>query len=106
MKQINFSYKDVDYTLEFTRRTIRELEAKGFNPADIEKKPMTTIPELFAGAFLAHHKGTKRELIDEIFSHIKDRETLLGKLSEMYAEPLTALIDDSEQGNVSWEASW
>ena len=29
-KQLNFTYKDKEYTLEFTRRTVSEMEKKGF----------------------------------------------------------------------------
>ena len=52
-KTIKFSYKGVDYTLEFTRKSIEIMEHKGFVLSDISEKPMTILPTLFRGAFLA-----------------------------------------------------
>lgn len=108
-KNISFSYKDKDYVLEFTRRTVAELERLGFSVSDIETKPMTTIPTLFHGAFLAHHRFVKQELIDEIYNTMTDKQALLGKLAEMYNEPIETLVEEPEEGkegNVTWVASW
>ena len=60
-KQLNFEFDGRDYTLEFTRRTVTEMERKGFVVSDVERKPMTTLPTLFEGAFLAHHRGVKKD---------------------------------------------
>ena len=107
-KQLNFTYKDKEYTLEFTRRTVSEMEKKGFVAAEVETKPMSTLPALFEGAFLAHHRFEKKEVIDEIFSRMTHKDELIGKLAEMYNEPIMALVEEPEEskGNVSWVASW
>lgn len=57
----------VTYTLEYTRKTVEMMEKQGFIAADVEKKPMTLLPALFAGAFLAHHRFVKRDVIDNIY---------------------------------------
>lgn len=107
-KQINFTYEGVDYTLEYTRNTIKQMEGKGFNIGEIDSKPLTVFPELFAGAFLCHHKKTERSKIDEIYKHLPNKEELISKLSEMYAEPIMSLLEDpdSEVGEVRWGANW
>lgn len=107
-KQLNFTYKDKEYTLEFTRRTVSEMEKKGFVAAEVETKPMSTLPALFEGAFLAHHRFEKKEVIDEIFKNMTHKDELIGKLAEMYNEPIMALVEEPEEskGNVSWVASW
>lgn len=107
-KQINFSYNGAAYTLEFTRKSIETMEKQGFTASEITEKPMTILPSLFAGAFLAHHRFVKREVIDEIFSKMTNRQELVGKLVEMYNEPIMALMDEPEpsEGNVEWGASW
>lgn len=107
-KQIIFPYNGKDYTLEFTRKSIESLERQGFKIADLNDKPMTTLPALFAGAFLAHHRYVKREVIDEIFVKLKGKQELIGKLAEMYNDPILTLIDEDEDdaGNVEWAASW
>lgn len=107
-KQLIFNYEDKDYTLEYTRRTVAEMEKKGFIATEITEKPMSTLPALFAGAFLAHHRFVKQEVIDEIYSKLTKKEELIGKLAEMYNEPIMALVEEPEEntGNVNWTASW
>lgn len=107
-KQLNFTYGDKSYTLEFTRRTVSEMEKKGFIAAEVETKPMSTLPALFEGAFLAHHRFVKKDVIDEIFSKLKNKEELIGKLAEMYNEPILALVEEpaEDEGNVDWAANW
>ena len=48
------------------------------------------------------------EVVNEIFAKMGDKSELIGKLAEMYNEPISALVDDPEEnaGNVSWTASW
>lgn len=107
-KQLTFSYEGENYTLEFTRRTVSEMEKNGFIANDIDTKPMTVLPALFAGAFLAHHRFVKNSIIEEIYSKMTHKEELIGKLAEMYNEPIMALVAEPEEskGNLDWTASW
>ena len=107
-KQLIFTFEDKEYTLEYTRRTVAEMEKKGFVASDITDKPMTTLPDLFAGAFLAHHRFVKREVSDNICTKLTKKEDLIGKLAEMYNEPIMALVEEPEEdkGNVNWTATW
>jgi len=107
-KQIRFTYDGVDYTLEFTRKSVERMENTGFIISEVFEKPMTLLPTLFAGAFLAHHRFVKRDVIDEIYAQLPDKQDLIAKLAEMYNEPISALLDEPEveEGNVEWEASW
>lgn len=107
-KQLIFTFEDKEYTLEYTRRTVAEMEKKGFVASDITDKPMTTLPALFAGAFLAHHRFVKEDVIDNIYSKLTKKEDLIGKLAEMYNEPIMALVQEPEEdkGNVNWTATW
>ena len=102
-KQLTFTYDGKDYTLEFTRRTVAEMEKKGFIASDITDKPMTTLPALFAGAFLV-----KEDIINDIYSKLTKKEDLIGKLAEMYNEPILALVEEPEkaEGNLDWTATW
>ena len=69
---------------------------------------MSTLPTLFAGAFLANHRFVKQDVIDAIFAKMTNKEELIGKLAEMYNEPIMALVEepDEAEGNVNWTASW
>ena len=107
-KQLIFTFEDKEYTLEFNRRTVAEMEKKGFIASEITDKPMSTLPALFAGAFLAHHRFVKQDVIDKIYSKLTKKEDLIGKLAEMYNEPIMALVEEPEgdKGNVNWTATW
>ena len=106
-KTIEFTYEGKDYKLEFTKNTVRQMERRGFVADDFAAKPMTMIPDLFAGAFLANHGTVKREKIDKIYSMMGDKQKLVGALTEMYNEPIEALLEEPEDGkNLDWTQSW
>lgn len=107
-KQIIFSYDGKEYTLEYTRRTIKQMEDEGFVARNIDDRPMTLLPALFAGAFKAHHRFIKQDVIDEIFRNMPSKDKLIEKLAEMYNEPIMSLMDEPEDTakNVEWMASW
>lgn len=108
-KQIVFTYEDKEYTLEFTRRTVKQMEDEGFVAQDIDRKPMTLLPALFAGAFKAHHRFVKQDVIDKIYAGMPRKDELIGKLAEMYNDPIVTLMEEPDEKavkNVSWEANW
>ena len=109
-KQLNFEYGGKEYTLEYTRESVKQMEREGFVAGDIVNKPMLTLPKLFAGAFKAHHKyDTKQKQIDEIFELFKNKQALVEKLAEMYAEPMETLMDNDnvDAGNaITWEPNF
>ena len=107
-KQLRFTYQNKEYVLEYTRKSVEAMEKKGFVASDIEKKPVTILPALFAGAFLANHRNEKPEVIDAIYSKMTNKQELIGKLAEMYNEPIMALVDEptESEGNLDWTASW
>ena len=89
-------------------RTVAEMEKKGFIASEITEKPMSNLPALFAGAFLAHHRFVKQDTIDTIYSKLTKKEELIGKLAEMYNEPIMTLVEEPEEskGNLNWTATW
>ena len=107
-KQLKFTYQDKDYCLEFTRKSVEQMERSGFVAADIQDKPMTILPALFAGAFIANHRFVKQDVIEAIFAKMTNKSELIGKLSEMYNEPIMALVDEPDdiEGKLDWTASW
>ena len=107
-KQLHFTYEGRDYTLEYTRKTVEMMESRGFVAEDVKTKPMTTLPALFAGAFLANHRFVKPEVIDSIYAKMPNKGELIGKLAEMYNEPIMPLMEEPEEseGNLTWTTSW
>ena len=108
---INDPITGVTYTLEYTRKSVEMMEKNGFVAEDVQRKPMTMLPALFAGAFFAHHRFVKRDVIDGIFGRMTHKDELFAALVEMYNEPLLSLLDEPEQqendeGNLSWKTGW
>ena len=106
---INDPATGVTYTLEYTRKSVAMMEKQGFNISEVDSKPMTMLPALFAGAFLAHHRFVKRDVIDNIFARLTHKDELIGVLGEMYSAPLLSLLDEPKQedseGNLTWKSS-
>ena len=107
-KTITLTYDGREYLLEFTRSTIAEMERRGFRATEIEDTPMITLPALFSGAFLAHHRSVKANVIDAIFNKIPNKQDFILRLGEMYNEPLESLTEDpvEDEGNAEWSPSW
>lgn len=107
---INDPISGATYTLEYTRKSVETMEKQGFVAEDVQRKPMTMLPALFAGAFLAHHRFVKRDVIDGIYNRMNHKDELITALVEMYNEPLMSLLEDpkeeDESGNVSWKTGW
>jgi len=107
-KTIELTYNGETYTLEFTRKSIETMESRGFVISDVSTKPMSTLPTLFAGAFLAHHRWIKPDIVDALFAKIPNKDDFLARLTEMYTEPVEVLFSEPEsnEGNAEWKASW
>ena len=63
-KQLCFTYEGIEYCLEYTRKSVEQMERAGFKASEINDKPMTVLPTLFAGSFIANHRFTKQEVIE------------------------------------------
>lgn len=107
-KKLQFTYDGKEYTLEFTRKTVENMERRGFIASEFIEKPMSCLPDLFAGAFKANHPFVKRDVIDDIYNKLPNKHELIDKLAEMYNEPIESLFDEPEEneGNVNWTANW
>lgn len=107
-KQITFSYKGKDYTLEYTRSSIRRMERDGFDTGNAEANPMSAVYAMFRGAFYAHHRNADTKIIDEIFDKLGDLHEWADDLLEMYKETFEPTNDDKDEnaGEISRTKSW
>ena len=107
-KTLTFTFEDTDYTLEYTRRTVREMEREGFIAEKAMETPMTSLPQFFAGAFKVHHKFIKPEKVEKIYALMEDKEQLFEKLSEMYQETVQTLFDepDENEKKINWRTDF
>lgn len=109
--KITVNYKNTEYTLEYSRTAVKQMEDQGFVVDQLGDKPVTMIPLLVYGAFMKNHRGIKRSLVDEIYDNIVDKigndgaDGFINTLVEMYAETVTALTDSgsADEGNA---ATW
>lgn len=106
-KQIKLTYKGKDYILEYNRNSIKQIELEGFVANKFSDQPGTMLPLAFKGAFYKNHRFIKQEIIDDIFSHLKNKQGLITILSEMIGECYTSLMSDEDvegdEGNAEWE---
>lgn len=107
-KQLFLTHEGKRYTLEFNRDSIRRMERQGFRIDESEGMPMTTVTSLFNGAFIMHHRNIDPKTLDALYDTIPNKEAFVEKLSEMYSDPMLALMSEPEEnvGNTTWEASW
>ncbi len=86
-----------EYTLEFSRESIRFAEQRGFDIDDVGKYPMTKLPELFFYAFRMHHKNVARAktdaLLDSLGGVMDAPDGLFARLGELYSEGFNTLTD-------------
>ena len=84
-KQITFSYDGTEYTLEYTRKSVEKMERDGFDVTEFHRKPITYLPQLFEGAFYAHHRFMKKDKIQEIFRALNvEKKYDKTEIMEMY----------------------
>jgi hypothetical protein len=103
-KKIRINYEGKEYTLEFTKNTVRAMQANGFDISKIDTSPNVVIPDLFAGAFRKNHPFIKADVLADIYANLKGKAELISTLAEMYSEPAIGLFEDPEESekNVSW----
>ena len=106
-KAIRFTYDDEEYVLQFTKRTIREMENQGFRIREVQDKPMTLWPMFFKGAFLANHRKTKDSVIEAIYKAMPNKDALIDAMIELYDEPYSAMMEEpgDTDPNVNWTLS-
>lgn len=107
-KNIVLTYEDKKYTLEFNRKTIRAMERQGFVLENMDSMPVNMIVMLYVNAFKMHHPNIDENLVDKIYASIPNKKEFIDKLTELYTEPILALVEEPEEneGNAMWEASW
>ena len=107
-KTIEITYEGEVYTLEYTRRIVKDMEDGGFSLAAMNNKPVTMFPILFAGAFRCHHRKLRKEKVEEIYNHLVGKEDLAEVLLEMYTEAIDTLFDEPEEGekNAQWKSNF
>lgn len=104
---ITFDYKGNHYCLEYTRESVKRMEAAGFKPGESGSTPLIELDMLWAGAFYKNHRRESSNVIEKLLDKMNDKEKLLDALRNMVAETYNSLMDPTEdsEGNVDWTAT-
>lgn len=96
------TYNGKRYQVGYTRAAAQDAENAGFDVNKISSKPNVMIPLLVYYAFRTHNRKIKRQLVEEIYDQIPNREDFVSALVEQYADTVNTLMEDSDEGNAAW----
>lgn len=84
---------NTEYTLEFSKESVKFAESRGFRVEDIDAYPMTKVPEFFFYAFRMHHPKIARDKTDKIlFEELGGIPNgMIERLAELYMQPFECL---------------
>lgn len=118
-KSISINDNGKEYILEFSRRTVKMLSARGFELDRIGSDSARMVPMLFHGAFLKNHPNISLDKTEEIYKRLNpesenvmesefgDAENIgiLSVLIEMYADVMRSIVEPGGEGNTTWRVS-
>lgn len=100
---IVFTHNGTQYTLEYTRDAVRQMERSGFDLNNAGSQPMTSLMALFKGAFIAHHARISQVVVDEIWEKIENKDGLFDALITLYNETIDSLMKEPDEGEkIEW----
>lgn len=105
LKPVRFTWKGEDYTLEFTRASLKATEDR----FDIDLYGLMTgkvmaAPDLFRGALLLHHPNVNAAKAKAMYADMKNKTALHARLVGMVTAVVMSTFDEPDEGNaVSWE---
>lgn len=107
MSEIKLSFDGKEYSLTYTRESVRQMERQGFSFVGFAngEKPATYSAQMFEGAFIARHRKMSRKAITEIYDHLDDKADLLAALAELYNATLETMVDTAAEDDGK-KATW
>ncbi len=105
-KQITITYNDNEYTLEYNREALVQMENWGFNINEYSIKPAKSLILAFRGAFYMHHSNLRLKDIEDIFNDLKDKEGLSSVLADMMNDCYQSLMNGDKKEEETKKASW
>ena len=102
---VSIKVNDREYTLAFSKATIKQMSEAGFVIEDARRDYVKGIPQLFAGAFLRYHRTASAKEIDDIWDKIPNKMDFTDTLITMYNEQLNELFGEPEDDakKAMWE---
>ena len=105
---VKLTYNGVTYELTYTRESVKQMEAAGFDFQDFVngRRPATLNPLFFEGAFNARNRKMKRQLKTEIYEHLDNKSDLFVALAELYAATVETLVDTAAEADDGKKVTW
>lgn len=104
-KRLQFTVDGIDYTLEYTPQSIRQMEDDGIDFDKMDTRIVNTPYDLFRGAFIARHNYVPMKKRDEIYDLLADTDengtNLITALAEMLKNEIE-WMSKKPKGNVRW----
>lgn len=102
---VTIKVDDKEYTLAFSKATIKQMSEAGFNIDEARKDYVKGIPQLFAGSFLRYHRTATAKEIDTIWDAIPNKMDFMEILITMYNEQLEELFGEPDENakKAVWE---
>jgi hypothetical protein len=108
-KNMKINLGNEQYTLEFTRATIKRMERAGFRIDEIASQPVTMTEMLFKGAFQAHHSALSDAKLERVYDAVMEKagDGFLSALVSLYTDVMNATVSgaqgEHDEGNAMWE---
>ena len=106
MSKVRVEHEGKVYELTYTKRTVSNLEAQGFDANKIDINPVTMIPLFYRAAFDAKHPMLSKSTRDAVWYAQRNKQGLLGALVDIYTSVVMSLMDEpdgDDEGNATWE---
>ena len=106
MSKIQFQSEGATYTLEFDRETAMEAERLyDISVNEVSQGKVSYLAPLFFAALKKHHPHMKATTKQALFDKMGNRAELYQRLSVMFAETASSVLEDPDEGNaLTWKA--
>lgn len=99
-----------EYTLRYPRHLVREMDKKGINAQSAAEKlgkgtlsaAEEFVKDFVAPAFKAEQPDMTLDEVTEVWESIPDKTEFIKALSELFSQPLLALVADPTETRVKW----
>lgn len=99
MTAYSFEYNGSDYTMEFTRETVKASEGMfGIDIQNVGTPSLSNMENLFHASLLKHHPNIKPSTVGTLYELQADKVDMFRDLVAMYMETVGTLIADGEEG--------
>lgn len=91
------------YKLGFTRQTVVDLEAEGFDFSDLQSQPMSAMVSFILMAFKFGQPKMSQDACLDVWAQLEDKDALMEALVKLYASSVETLMGNPEHSRMKWK---